>query len=107
MWTSIEALSCGSRISSHVSSAEHRCTRFSATRPSVESQKQRINDMVLTLLRGMAEHGVSHGDMKHTNILYDGTGVVLTDLDAMRIGGTGWLRRHRYRRDVNRYLRDL
>jgi tRNA A-37 threonylcarbamoyl transferase component Bud32 len=73
----------------------------------VESQKQRINDMVLTLLREMAQHGVSHGDMKHTNILYDGTGVVLTDLDAMRIGGAGWLRRHRYRRDVDRYLRDL
>jgi tRNA A-37 threonylcarbamoyl transferase component Bud32 len=73
----------------------------------VESQKQRINDMVLTLLREMAQHGVSHGDMKHTNILYDGTGVVLTDLDATRIGGTGWLWRHRCRRDVDRYLRDL
>ena len=72
-----------------------------------ESQKQRINGMVLTLLRQMAQHGVSHGDMKHTNILYDGTGVVLTDLDATRIGGAGWLRRRRYRRDVERYLRDL
>jgi tRNA A-37 threonylcarbamoyl transferase component Bud32 len=72
-----------------------------------ESQKQRINDMVLTLLRVMAEHGVSHGDMKHTNILCDGTGVVLMDLDAMRIGGIGWLRRRRYRRDVARYQRDL
>ncbi|MCX5644066.1 MAG: hypothetical protein NTZ17_05195 [Phycisphaerae bacterium] len=72
-----------------------------------ESPKQRISDLVLELLHRMAEHGVSHGDMKHTNILYDGTDVVLTDLDGMRIGGTGWLRRHRYRRDVNRYLRDL
>jgi tRNA A-37 threonylcarbamoyl transferase component Bud32 len=71
------------------------------------SQRQRINDMVLTLLHVMAKHGVSHGDMKHTNILYDGTNVVLTDLDAMRIGGTGWLWQHRCRRDVNRYLRDL
>jgi len=73
----------------------------------IDSQKQRINDMVLTLLRLMAEHGVSHGDMKQTNILYDGTGVVLTDLDAMRFGGTGWCWHHRYRRDVERYLRDL
>ena len=70
-------------------------------------QKQRVHDQVLDLLRRMAEHGISHGDMKHTNILYDGTGVVITDLDAMRIGGTGWLRRRRYRRDVERYLRDL
>jgi len=72
-----------------------------------ESQKQRIHDQVLTLLRVMAEHGISHGDMKHTNILYDGTGIVLTDLDAMRIGGAGWLWRRRYQRDVERYLRDL
>ncbi len=72
-----------------------------------DAQKQRISDQVLLLLRLMAEHGISHGDMKHTNILYDGTRVVLTDLDAMRIGGIGWLRRRRYQRDVHRYLRDL
>jgi tRNA A-37 threonylcarbamoyl transferase component Bud32 len=73
----------------------------------VAAQKQRVNDQVLHLLRRMADHGISHGDMKHTNILYDGTDVVLVDLDAMRIGGLGWLRRRRYRRDVARYLRDL
>ena len=72
-----------------------------------EARKQRVNDQVLGLLRRMAEHGISHGDMKHTNILYDGTEVVLTDLDAMRIGGTGWLRRRRFQRDIDRYLRDL
>jgi tRNA A-37 threonylcarbamoyl transferase component Bud32 len=70
-------------------------------------QKQRVHNQVLDLLCRMAEHGISHGDMKHTNILHDGTGVVLTDLDAMRIGGARWLRRRRYRRDVNRYRRDL
>jgi tRNA A-37 threonylcarbamoyl transferase component Bud32 len=73
----------------------------------VQAQKQRVSDLVLELLHRMAEHGVSHGDMKHTNILYDGTNVVLTDLDAMRSGGAGWLCRYRYRRDVDRYLRDL
>ncbi len=72
-----------------------------------EEQKQQVHDQVLDLLRRMAEHGISHGDMKHTNILHDGTGVVITDLDGMRIGGVGWLRRRRYRRDVERYLRDL
>jgi serine/threonine protein kinase len=72
-----------------------------------ESQKQRLHDQVLQLLRLMAEHGISHGDMKHTNILYDGTSVVLIDLDGMRVGGTRWLRRRRYRRDVERYSRDL
>jgi tRNA A-37 threonylcarbamoyl transferase component Bud32 len=73
----------------------------------VPAQKQRVSDLVLELLHRMAEHGVSHGDMKHTNILYDGTNVVLTDLDAMRIDRTRWLGRRRCRRDVERYLRDL
>jgi tRNA A-37 threonylcarbamoyl transferase component Bud32 len=72
-----------------------------------ESRKQCIHDLVLTLLRVMAEHGISHGDMKHTNLLYNGTDVVLMDLDAMRIGGVGRLRYRRCRRDVDRYLRDL
>jgi tRNA A-37 threonylcarbamoyl transferase component Bud32 len=72
-----------------------------------EEQRQRVHDQVLDLLRRMAEHGISHGDMKHTNILYDGTGIVITDLDGMRIGGADWLRRRRYQRDVERYLRDL
>jgi hypothetical protein len=45
--------------------------------------------------------------MKHTNILYDGAGIVIMDLDGMRIGGTRWLRRRRYQRDRRRYLRDL
>jgi tRNA A-37 threonylcarbamoyl transferase component Bud32 len=71
------------------------------------SEKQRISDEVLVLLRVMGGHGVSHGDMKHANILYDGTNVVLTDLDAMRVGGLRWLRRRRCQRDVDRYLRDL
>lgn len=71
------------------------------------SEKRHVNDQVLQLLRRLAEHGISHGDMKHTNILYDGTDVLLMDLDAMRIGGLGLLRRRRCRRDVERYLRDV
>ena len=71
------------------------------------AQRQAVHDQVLKLLGVLAAHGISHGDLKHTNLLFDGTGIVLMDLDAMRIGGIPWLRRRRYRRDVNRYLRDL
>ena len=71
------------------------------------AQRQAVHDQVLKLLAVLAAHGISHGDMKHTNLLFDGRGIVLMDLDAMRIGGIPWLRRCRYRRDVNRYLRDL
>lgn len=70
-------------------------------------QKQEIHDKILKVLTLMSEHGISHGDMKHTNILYDGTDIVLTDLDAMCVHKLGWLGRWRCRRDVARYLRDL
>ena len=71
------------------------------------AQRQAVHDQVLKLLAVLAAHGISHGDMKHTNLLFDGRGIVLMDLDAMRIGGIPWLRRCRCRRDMNRYLRDL
>ncbi|MCU0915831.1 MAG: hypothetical protein MUC88_14910 [Planctomycetes bacterium] len=72
-----------------------------------DAQKQGLHERVLALLRTLARHGISHGDMKHTNILYDGTRLVLTDLDGMRVSRVGWLRRYRCRRDVRRYLRDV
>ena len=72
-----------------------------------DAQKQRIHEQIVCLLHRMAGHGISHGDMKHVNLLFNGDKIILMDLDAMRVGGTGRLWRHRYRRDVDRYLRDL
>ncbi|MDI6449058.1 lipopolysaccharide kinase InaA family protein [Anaerobaca lacustris] len=71
------------------------------------AQKHQVHEQVVSLLQRMADHGISHGDMKHPNILFNGDQIVLMDLDAMRVGGTGHLWRHRYQRDVDRYLRDL
>jgi len=45
--------------------------------------------------------------MKHANILYDVTDIVLTDLDAMCTRNPDRLWRYRCRRDIDRYLRDL
>ena len=76
--------------------------------PAVEDAEKRcVNDLVLDLLGVMADHGITHGDMKHTNLLYDGHRIVLMDLDAMRFGGIRSLRRRRHRNDRRRYLRDV
>ena len=72
-----------------------------------DAQKQRVHDRVLHVLKVMAEHGISHGDMKHTNIVYDGQDVVLLDLDAMWTPLWRWLGHYRCRKDVHRYLRDM
>jgi tRNA A-37 threonylcarbamoyl transferase component Bud32 len=72
-----------------------------------DAQKQRIHEQIVSLLHTMAGHGISHGDMKHVNLLFDGKEVILIDLDGMQVGGMARLCRRRYQRDVDRYLRDL
>jgi tRNA A-37 threonylcarbamoyl transferase component Bud32 len=72
-----------------------------------EGTKRRLVSQVLRLLDRLARHGISHGDMKHTNILCDGPLVVLTDLDGTRVGGAPFVRRARQRRDLCRFLRGL
>ncbi len=72
-----------------------------------DAQKQHIHEQIVSLLHKMAAHGISHGDMKHVNLLFNGKEVILIDLDGMRVGGMGRLGRRRYQRDLDRYLRDL
>jgi tRNA A-37 threonylcarbamoyl transferase component Bud32 len=72
-----------------------------------EATKRRMVSQVLHLLDRLALHGISHGDMKHTNILCDGSCAILTDLDGMRVHSLGWLRRARQYRDINRFFRSF
>lgn len=71
------------------------------------AQKKQIHEQILSLLERMAKHGISHGDMKHVNILFDGDQIILMDLDGMKVGGAGRLWRRRHQRDIDRYLRDV
>jgi len=71
------------------------------------AQKRQIVDQVLRLLDRLIRYGISHGDTKHTNILYDGKTPVLTDLDGVHVDRIPWLRRRKYRRDKARFLRDV
>ncbi|MBN2130793.1 MAG: hypothetical protein JW741_14925 [Sedimentisphaerales bacterium] len=67
-------------------------------------RRQRLIDEVVRTLDRLAGHRISHGDLKHTNILCRDDTVVLIDLDGMRVGGPGWTRNLRYRRDLRRFL---
>ncbi len=44
-----------------------------------------INDQVNNLLNILHSKGITHGDIKHTNILYEKGGLVLIDLDSLAI----------------------
>ena len=72
-----------------------------------EDRKQRLIDGVVRTLDRMAGHGISHGDLKHTNILCTGDAIALTDLDSMQVHRIAWLLRHRHKKDLARFLRDV
>jgi tRNA A-37 threonylcarbamoyl transferase component Bud32 len=72
-----------------------------------DDQKQHWIDETLRLIDELAELNISHGDMKHTNILCNGNTIVLTDLDAMRVHRIPCLLRNRSRNDRARFLRDV
>jgi tRNA A-37 threonylcarbamoyl transferase component Bud32 len=72
-----------------------------------EGTKRRVVSRVLRLLDRLAAHGISHGDMKHTNVLCNGSRVILTDLDGMQVHRIRFLRRTRHLRDISRLLRGL
>jgi len=72
-----------------------------------DEQKRRLNDAVMRTLDRMAAHGITHGDLKHTNVLCDGDRIVFTDLDGMRVHRIAWLQRQSYKRDLARFLRDI
>jgi tRNA A-37 threonylcarbamoyl transferase component Bud32 len=72
-----------------------------------EDRKRRLVDGVVGTLDRMAYHGISHGDLKHTNILCDGDKPVFVDLDGMQVHRIAWLQQCRHRRDLARFLRDV
>jgi tRNA A-37 threonylcarbamoyl transferase component Bud32 len=72
-----------------------------------EGRRQRMIDEVVHTLDRMANHGISHGDLKHTNILCDGDTITLTDLDGMQVHRITWLQQRRHQRDLARFLRDV
>jgi tRNA A-37 threonylcarbamoyl transferase component Bud32 len=70
-------------------------------------RKQHLIDEVVRTLSRLARHGITHGDLKHSNILCDGGTIVLTDLDGMHTSRFAWVRSYRQKRDMGRFLRDV
>jgi tRNA A-37 threonylcarbamoyl transferase component Bud32 len=74
----------------------------------IAEHKRRLIDQVLMMLQRLSQNGISHGDLKHTNMICQGDQVVFIDLDAMRqVPRIGWLKRYQFERDKARFLRDM
>jgi len=68
-----------------------------------EDHRVEAIQQVKGVLNRLAEYGISHGDLKHSNILLAAGGAVLTDLDSMKISKWKWLYHRRRHRDIKRF----
>lgn len=77
--------------------------------PSVpEGRKKQLIDRVVNMLKRLSEQGISHGDLKHSNMICSGDDIFFIDLDALRQNfGPGFLKRYRYEKDKARFFRDI
>lgn len=73
-----------------------------------EERKRRLIDQVVEMLKRLSEWGISHGDLKHSNMICNGDNLFFIDLDAMRQNfGPDFLKRYRYEKDKARFFRDI
>jgi tRNA A-37 threonylcarbamoyl transferase component Bud32 len=69
------------------------------------AQKQRsmTAQQVESMLDKLAKHRITHGDLKHSNILVTKNGPVLTDLDGMKVHKWSWTYERRQIKDLERF----
>ncbi len=67
-------------------------------------QRLRAADEIAKLIDKLGKYKISHGDLKHSNILITADGPVLTDLDAMKVHKYRWLYRIYGAKDTARLL---
>lgn len=72
-----------------------------------DRQLRDVIRQVVELLDELWIHGVTHGDLKHTNVLVTEDGPVLTDLDAMALHRWTLLYRSRQKKDMERFLKKM
>jgi len=69
-----------------------------------EEKQSEITRKVGELLDKLGEHRISHGDLKHTNILITENGPVLSDLDGMQVHKLGWAHKIKQNKDIKRFV---
>ncbi|GAJ12526.1 unnamed protein product, partial [marine sediment metagenome] len=73
------------------------------------SQEQRSDTTrrVMELLEKLGKYRITHGDLKHSNLLITEDGPVLIDLDAMVVHKIGWISAWKGRTYVSRFKESL
>jgi len=71
-----------------------------------EQQRSKVTGQVKELLDKMRKYRITHGDLKHTNILITDNGPVLTDLDAMQVHRWKWFFKINRGKDLARLIKN-
>ena len=69
---------------------------------TTREQHKIINNQIKKLLDEMDKKHITHGDLKHTNILVTDKGLVLTDLDGMKVHKWNWRYKNSRLKDLER-----
>lgn len=68
-----------------------------------EEERSKVIQQVKDLLDKLGKYRITHGDLKHTNILVTDDGLVLTDLDGMRVHRWNWTYKIKRAKDVENF----
>lgn len=72
-----------------------------------EQQRSKVTGQVKELLDKMRKYRITHGDLKHPNILVTDNGPMLTDLDGMKVHKYKWTCKIKSAKDVVRFDKDF
>ena len=78
---------------------------FLQDRNATKEQHSKIIQQIKGLLDKMGKYHITHGDLKHSNILVTDSGPVLTDLDGMKAHKLDWTYKNRRTKDLQRFLK--
>jgi len=65
-----------------------------------QEKRSMVTQQVVELLERIGKYRISHGDLKHSNIIISEAGPVLTDLDGMKVHNWIWMYKVRKAKDT-------
>jgi len=71
-----------------------------------EEERSRVTEQIAELLDKLAKYKITHGDLRHSNILVTDNKSMITDLDGMRAHKLEWLFKIKRYKDIARLEKD-
>jgi len=68
-----------------------------------EEQRSIVTQQIVKLLDKLGKYRITHGDLKHSNILVTDNGPALTDLDGMKVHKCNWMYKNRQTKDLRNF----